>query len=109
GLTYIGSHGLEWCDGLPSSHPVQIVPEALAYIEPGKFLLNMAEQELANLPGILIERKRIGGAIHYRLCPDPEQARQTILSLLAEPARQVNMCLSEGKRVVEVKTPLAVN
>src|SRR5436305_2869917 len=29
GLTYIGTHGLEWCDGLPSSHPVQLLPEAL--------------------------------------------------------------------------------
>src|SRR5581483_7869291 len=35
GLTYIGTHGLEWSNGLPSTHPVEVVPEALASIEPG--------------------------------------------------------------------------
>ena len=109
GLTYIGTHGLEWCDGLPASHAVQMVPEALPYVEPGKRLLDMAEQQLTGLPGVLVERKRIGGAVHYRLCEDPEQAREKILALLTEPAQRVNMRLSEGKQVVEVRTPLAAD
>lgn len=109
GLTYIGSHGLERCNGLPMSHPVEVVPEALAYINPGKALLALAEQKLAALPGIIVERKSVGGSIHYRLCSDPEQARQMILSLLEEPARRVNMRLREGKRVVEIETSLAVD
>src|SRR5579862_6465074 len=78
GLTYIGSHGLEWSDGLPSSHPVRLVPEALAYVAPGERLLDLAERKLSELPGIFVERKRIGGAIHYRLSPDPELARERI-------------------------------
>jgi trehalose 6-phosphate phosphatase len=109
GLTYIGIHGLEWCDGLPGSHPVQLLPEALPYVKPGKYLLDLAQQQLSKLPGILVERKRVGGAIHYRLSENPEQARERILALLTEPAQQVNMRLSEGKRVVEVKTPLAAD
>ncbi len=109
GLTYIGSHGLEWCDGLPASHPVRLAPEALPYIRPGNALLDLAEQQLATLPGIIIERKRIGGTIHYRLCPDPKQARRRILSLLEEPARRANMRLDEEKRAIEIRAPLAVN
>jgi trehalose 6-phosphate phosphatase len=109
GLTYIGSHGLEWSNGLPSTHDVEIVPEALAYREPGKKLLDLAAARLGSKPGVLIERKRIGGAVHYRLCPDPEQMRRRIFSLLEEPARQANMRLSEGKRVVEIKSPLEFN
>jgi trehalose 6-phosphate phosphatase len=109
GLTYIGSHGLEWSDGLPSSHPVRVVPEALAYVTPGEKLLDLAEQQLSTLPGILVERKRVGGAIHYRLSPDPKQARERILGLLEEPARQAHMLLQEGKKVVEIKSPLAIN
>ncbi len=109
GLTYIGSHGLEWSDGLPSKHPVVIAPEALAYVEPGKYLLDLVELKLSEFPDLIMERKRIGGAIHYRLCPEPEQARQAIMALLEEPARRVNMCLSEGKRVVEIKSPLEVD
>jgi len=109
GLTYIGSHGLEWSDGLPASHTAHINPEALAYLDSGKALLDLAEQKLAALPGIIVERKRIGGTIHYRLNPDPEQARRMILSLLEEPAHRANMCLEEGKRAIEIRTPLAIN
>src|ERR1700730_13176909 len=38
GLIYVGTHGLEWCEGLPSLHAdtIEIEPEALSYIEPGK-------------------------------------------------------------------------
>ncbi len=109
GLTYIGTHGLEWSDGLPWLHPVQIAPGALEFVEPGKHLLDLVELHLSDLPGVRIQRKRIGGAIHYRLSPHPQRARQRILSLLEEPARQINMSLSEGKRIVEVRAPLAVD
>ena len=108
-ITYIGSHGLEWSNGLPASHPVRVAPEAFAYLNPGRALLDLAERELATLPGIIIERKRIGGTIHYRLCFDSEQARRAILDLLEEPARRANMRLDEGKRAIEVRTPLAIN
>jgi trehalose 6-phosphate phosphatase len=109
GLTYIGTHGLEWSDGLPSQHSVQIVSEAMSSVEPGNRLLNIAEKELADQPGILIERKRVGGAIHYRLSPDPEQTRDRILSLLEEPVRQSGLRLSEGKRMFEIRPALAVD
>lgn len=108
-ITYIGSHGLEWSDGLPVSHPVRVAPEAFAYLKPGKALLDLAERDLATLPGIIVERKCIGGTIHYRLCPDPEQARRAILSLLEEPARRANMRLDEEKRAIGVRTPLDIN
>lgn len=109
GLTYIGTHGLEWSTGLPSEHSIQLLPEAQPYIQPGNHLLDLAERELGQLPGILIERKVIGGAIHYRNAPDPEQVRQRVLAVLEEPTRQVNMRLSEGKMMTEVRVPIAAN
>jgi len=110
GLTYIGSHGLEWCNGLPALHPVRVAPEAFAYITPGNMLLDLAEKELAlTLPGLIVERKRIGGTIHYRRCSNPEQARQLILSLLEEPAQHLGMRLDQEKQAIEIRTPLAVN
>jgi trehalose 6-phosphate phosphatase len=109
GLTYIGTHGLEWCDGLPSLHPVQVVPEALQYIEPGTNLLDLVEQRLPRLPGVYVQRKRVGGTLHHRLSADQEQARRDILAILEEPERQVNMRLREGKKMVEVLAPLAVD
>lgn len=109
GLTYIGTHGLEWSEGLPTPTSVQLAPGVSAYIEPGAQLLDFATHELAGVPGILIERKRVGGTIHYRLAPQPEQARARILAQLQEPARRLNMRLSEGKRMVEIQPPLLIN
>ena len=109
GLTYIGTHGLEWSDGLPWLHPVEITPEALNYYEPGKYLLDLVEQHLSELPGVIVQRKRIGGSIHYRLAPDPIVTRQRLLSLLEQPAQQVHMSLSEGKLIVEIRVPLPVH
>jgi trehalose 6-phosphate phosphatase len=109
GLTYIGTHGLEWSEGLPDRHPVEIVQEALAYRAPGERLLDLVEARLPELPGVIVQRKRIGGTLHYRLASDPEEARRTILAILAEPTRQVNMHLSEGKRMIEVRVPLAID
>ena len=109
GLTYTGTHGLEWSDGLPWLHPVQVAPDALVYAEAGKYLLDLVERRLPDLPGVIVQRKRIGGSIHYRLSPHPKEVRRNILALLEEPAREVGMNLREGKRIVEVLPPLAID
>jgi len=108
-ITYIGTHGLEWSDGLPATHSVQLVPEAMAYVEPGKQLLDLVEQHLENLPGVIVQRKSVGGTLHYRSAPNHEQAQQGILALLEEPARKMGMRLGEGKMIIEVLAPLAIN
>ncbi len=108
-ITYIGTHGLEWSDGLPATHSVQVVPDAMSYVEPGKQLLNLVERHLESLPGVIVQRKSIGGTLHYRNTSDHEQTRLRLLALLKEPAHQMGMRLSEGKMVVEVLAPLAIN
>lgn len=110
GLIYIGTHGLEWSYGLPTTHTVEIVPEALEYIQPGQYLLDLVEEQLPHLPeGIIVQRKRFGGSIHYRLAADPQETREKIWAILEEPARQTHMSLSDGKRIVEIRVPLEVH
>lgn len=109
GLTYIGTHGLEWSEGLPSLHPVQLVPGAEEYVAAGTYVLDIAERELREVPGIIVQRKHIGGTIHYRRSPDADEARQRILAAVEEPAHEVHMRIDEGKKVVEVLAPLHVN
>jgi trehalose 6-phosphate phosphatase len=109
GLTYVGIHGLEWSEGLPATHPVYVVPEALPYREPGTRLLDLVEGHLSELPGVIVQRKQIGGTIHYRYSPHPQAARDAILSILQEPAQQLQMRLSEGKMAVEILAPLAID
>lgn len=109
GLTYIGIHGLEWSSGLPTTHEVEVVPEALAYREAGTALLDLVERHQHELPGIYIQRKRVGGTVHYRLASNPEQVGARLLSLLQEPARQLNMRLTEGKLALEIRVPLEID
>src|SRR5436309_13866852 len=82
GLTYIGTHGLEWCDGLPSLHPVEIVPEPLQYIEPGNYVLDLVERELPQLPGVYVQRTRVGGTVHYRLLREHVELMQGSIEIL---------------------------
>lgn len=109
GLTYIGTHGLEWSDGLPPLHPVQLVEGAEEFVATGKYVLDSAERDLRDVPGVIVQRKRVGGTIHYRRSPDPEEARQRILAAVEEPAREVHMRIGEGKKVVEILAPLHVD
>jgi len=108
-VTYIGTHGLEWSDGLPATHEVQIVPEAMCYVQPGQQLLDLVQQHLESLPGVIVQRKTVGGTLHYRGSSTPEQTREHLLALLEEPTRQLGMRLGEGKMVVEVLAPLGIN
>lgn len=108
-ITYVGTHGVEWCEGLPASHKVQIHSLARPYLAQSAQLLDLAEQKLANQSGILIERKLLGGSVHYRLAPQPELARELILTTLREPAAALNFLLSEGKRVIDLKPMLTLN
>lgn len=109
GLTYIGTHGMEWCEGLPSTGHIQVVPEATPFIQPGQKLFDLVEQQLANLPGILIERKSVGGSIHYRRSPNPAKTKKIILETLREPARLHKFILSEAKYTIEIKADITVN
>jgi|SRR5579884_2898506 len=105
-VTYVGNHGLEWSEGLPEHHPVQIVPEARKYVEPARHLLDLVEERLVpEMPGLFIQRKSIGGSVHYRLSPEPEEARRRILELLEEPARAAGLTLNNGKMVVDIQVP----
>jgi trehalose 6-phosphate phosphatase len=110
GLTYVGTHGVEWSDGLPTEeHPAHIIPEARAYIEPGQHLLDLAEHELAKFPGLMIECKPVGGSLHCRLCRNPDQVQRELFDLLEEPAREAHMTLRSGKRVIDIQAPRIAN
>jgi trehalose 6-phosphate phosphatase len=109
GLTYVGNHGAEWSTGLPSTHQVQFSPETMAYIEPAAQILDLAEKKLSHIPGLIIDRKRMGGAVHYRQTADNEQTRLLILDTLSEPTEARHLQLSEGKKVIEIKPTLVMN
>lgn len=109
GLTYIGIHGLEWSHGLPTAQTVELLPEAYIYAEPGKQLFDLLEQHLDELPGVILQRKAIGGSVHYRLASNLEQTRAQLFELLEEPTRRFQMRLAEGRGIIEILAPLSIN
>lgn len=110
GLTYVGTHGLEWSEGLPSTHSIELIPEARPYIEPGKQLLDLAERELIPaIPGLIVQRKQVGGSLHYRQATDPERAYELIIATLKGPVERTGMRFGNGKKVVEILAPLTTN
>jgi trehalose 6-phosphate phosphatase len=104
GMVYIGNHGLErWQNGTVEFSPgaEDYAAKVLAVIE-----------ELGNLlaiEGLAYENKGVALAIHYRLCPDRERARQTILKIVETSASANQFRVLEGKMVVELRPPLEVN
>lgn len=109
-IIYVGNHGLEWSDGLPETHEVMLVEEAQPYVQAGKDLLDLAERRLKPvIPELIVQRKSVGGTLHYRRAADAERAREQILAVMSEPAKRENMKLGEGKRVVEILPPITIN
>jgi trehalose 6-phosphate phosphatase len=93
GLAVSGSHGLELRlrDG---SH----VPLAARYE------LGEARERVASLareaPGLLVENKPYGIALHFRQAPQEEER---VTSLLTELAGETGLALQRGKMVVELR------
>jgi trehalose 6-phosphate phosphatase len=104
GMVYIGNHGLErWQNGM-----VEFADGVQGY--PAKVVA--VKEELGNLlaiEGLNYENKGVALAIHYRLCPDRERARQKILEILKTSVLANQFRTLEGKMVVELRPPMGVN
>lgn len=103
GLVYVGHHGLSrWHQGQEA-----LLPEA----EPFAAQVAQARRELAPLleqvPGLLLEDKGLALALHYRQSTNPSQARRAILGALAASPAGRGLALQEGRRVLELRPPLA--
>lgn len=94
-IVVAGSHGLElsWPDG--SAWTLSPPPELVH--------LNAELESLAtHYPGILIEKKPFGVAIHYREAPEAqEMCRQRAIDL----SQRTGLRLQTGKMVFELKAP----
>jgi trehalose 6-phosphate phosphatase len=92
-LTFAGSHGIEilWPDGRKSK-------ATEASLEPR--VLERLRRFEAEHPGVLVEGKPFGAAIHYRLAPAAEEACRR---LAAEVADENGYALQAGKKVFELK------
>ena len=103
-LTYIGNHGLEsW------SRAGGYRNKASSYTATMTEILRTLRDKLGSLDGIHLEDKGTVVSIHYRTSPDPAIARQAIFKAIEETPAISGLTIGEGKRVIEIRPPLAIN
>jgi trehalose 6-phosphate phosphatase len=92
-LTMSGSHGVErvWADGR------SLIPDTPGWLAGA---LARAEAFGARHPGVLIEAKPFGLALHYRLAPEAEAACRALAEAIAADA---GVIVQPGKMVFEVR------
>jgi trehalose 6-phosphate phosphatase len=106
GLLYIGSHGLEYLKN-DKSYIEPEVEKYLPLIE--KVAHDIQTEELSNIKNILFQEKGICLSVHYRNCEDPEGTHRKILDALNELEGLENFKITEGRKVVEVRTKIGYN
>lgn len=103
-VVYVGNHGLEmWQDGV-----VARVPGAERYPALLKDALERLHARLTQ-NGLRFEHKGLTASIHYRQANDRDGARRAILAAVADEGLGSSFRVSEGRMVVELRPPVAVN
>jgi trehalose 6-phosphate phosphatase len=103
GLTYVGNHGLE----ILSERGPQLVPEARPWV-PRLAAVLQDVARMHTIPGVLVENKGATASLHYRMAPDPYQARRELLAILARCAITSGLRIEEGRMVINLLPPLTV-
>lgn len=116
-----GNHGLEIL--LPGSNravPVEaarpyppVIAATLQTVHDRLFMRALVDtdqtEEAAWPRKLLFEDKGVTASIHYRLCANPEFARQAILAIVNDLARENSLKVSEGRMVIELRPPVPIN
>lgn len=104
-IAYAGNHGMEWWeDGTATVEPL-----AEPYVGRIHRLALHLGSALAGEPGVLLEDKGPSLAVHYRLAADPAAVRERVLAVLGGPDGAGGLPVREGKMLIEVLPPVAVN
>jgi trehalose 6-phosphate phosphatase len=108
GILYIGNHGFErrWQgdtrDHSGAKQSQAALEQALNQIERELVLEDLDE-------GILLENKRLSGAVHYRLAPARDVIGPWIGAIVAAAASASDLRMTEGRYVYELRPPITVN
>ncbi len=99
GAYLLGSYGLEpWLQLGPDSRPPEAEPSARLQELAGQ--LWPLEREI---PGVQIELKTLGIAVHYRNAGNPRAAAQRLRRPLLELAQREHLSVLRGRRVMELR------
>ncbi|MBA2692434.1 MAG: trehalose-phosphatase [Rubrobacter sp.] len=100
GITYFGNHGFEV---MREDGEVEVIPEALPYMENIEELETLAREELAPL-GAFVEEKGITASIHFRNVP-PEVGEKCV-AFAREHGERLGLRVTVGRGIVEARPPI---
>jgi trehalose 6-phosphate phosphatase len=98
-VVYFGNHGFE----ILRDGEVEVIPEALPYLEKVQELEHLAREELVP-QGAFVEEKGITASIHYRNAP-PEVGEKCVEFARREGER-LGLRITVGRGVVEARPPI---
>ena len=98
-VVYFGNHGFE----ILRDGEVEVIPEALPYLEKVQELEHLAREELVP-QGAFVEEKGITASIHYRNVP-PEVGERCVEFARREGER-LGLRITVGRGVVEARPPI---
>jgi trehalose 6-phosphate phosphatase len=97
-----GSYGLEHLtDG-----GVEVIPEAQQWMTTVENATRLLHQQLDSVAGIHVEDKSLAVAVHWRLAPNREGAKNLITPLIQEVVDTYGLRHEPGKFVEELRMPL---
>jgi trehalose 6-phosphate phosphatase len=103
-LLYVGNHGLERWDAVKGYRN-----EAAAFEGEMRELRATLERDLRATRDVRIENKGVILSLHYRGASRPDEIRRHILGLLDSLLPPSRFVVAEGKMVIEVRPPLALD
>jgi len=101
-VVYFGNHGFE----ILRDGEVEIIPEALPYLERVQELERLAREELAP-HGAFVEEKGITVSVHYRNVP--REVGERCLRFVEREGERLGLRITVGRGVVEARPPIRVD
>lgn len=103
GVVYVGNHGLErWRDG-----EVEVPPQIRQYRPQMQAML--ADLQMIERPGMLLEDKNVTLTFHYRNVDDPPQTADELRPKINALGEKHGLAIYEGRMIFEVRPPLELN
>ena len=104
GLVYVGNHGAEYQDG----EQRYLAPGADKYR--GQVVAAFEHlRSIVTTPGLIWQDKGLSASVHYRLAPDPEDARRSLIAALDSVSGVEGLEVFWGRRVLELRSSLGMD
>jgi len=103
-IIYVGNHGLE----IERKGKKFICPEASKSIPTMKELKKILKARLGSIKGTIVEDKRVGLAVHYRMVKnsDVPELKRTVGQIFRPFMEKRKIKIGHGKKILEAKPPI---